>query len=148
MKSTTRVEYLRNNGTFSEVYSMDNPPSMSWQELVYEENSNGIKKGQSWGTYGGKLTPNSIYAAVFVIYNQTIVVTVSNISKVNPYALEFGFSCGGSDYQFGKISLGFESDTNVKFESLNGMVRSNAGSWAQIDENQVFFKGIFKLVMN
>lgn len=26
MKSSKRIEYLRNNGTFSEVYSIDNPP--------------------------------------------------------------------------------------------------------------------------
>lgn len=42
MKSTKRIEYLRNNGTFSEVYSVDNPPP-------YPVTANGIYPNMSVG---------------------------------------------------------------------------------------------------
>lgn len=149
MKSSKRFEYLRNNGTFSEVYSIDNPPpkssaNMSWEELVYDENTNGLALGQRWGLYGNFL-PNSIYAVVIVIDNVTTIVTTSNVSKYDPYILVFGFSCGETNYQFGKITLYFESETNMKFESVNGVSYSNSGSWSMMNGKNVFIKGLFRL---
>lgn len=153
MNSSKRFKYLRNNGTFSEVYSIDNPPptstvNMNWRELWFEENANGLAYKMNTTLYGGTFTSNSIYAVVLHVYGRDVIVTASNVGKFDPYSLVFSFSLGNENCQTGEIGLYFENENSLRFDFLGGASYSNSGSWSQIDTKQVFIKGLFKLVLN